>query len=93
MKKTVSETKRERLEAQRRRVTTAASEEGLSPVKRAQAELNFLLKHYDPHNENKIRQLLETLRTKGGYYDGTFTKYRDMFRKAALDYEKSTHPI
>ncbi len=93
MKKTVSETKKERIEAQRRRVTTAASEQGLSPVKRAEAELNFLLKNYDPHNENKIRLLLETLRTKGGYYDGTFTKYRNMFRKAALNYEKSTHPI
>jgi hypothetical protein len=93
MKKTVSETKRERFEAQRRRVTTSSSEQGLSTVKRAEEEIKFLLAHYDPHNENKIKQLLETLRTKGGYYDGTFAKYRDSFRKAALNYEKSTHPI
>jgi hypothetical protein len=33
------------------------------------------------------------VRTKGGYYDGKFAKYKDLFRKVALDYEKSTHPI
>ena len=62
-------------------------------VRRAEKELKFLLKNYDPHNENRIRYLLEILRTKGGYYDGKFAKYKDLFRKVALDYEKSTHPI
>ena len=62
-------------------------------MKRAEGELKLLLKNYDPHNENRMKQLLEILRTKGGYYDGTFAKYRDLFRRAAIDYEKSTHPI
>jgi hypothetical protein len=93
MKKTVSETKRERIEAQRKRVRTASSERGLSAVKRAEEELKSLLQDYDPHDENKIKQLLEVLRTKGGYYDGTFAKYRNLFRKTAREYEKTTHPI
>lgn len=92
MKKSVSQTKAERLKAVRRR-RTADSEQGLPSVRRAENELNVLLANYDPHNENRIKQLLEILRTKGGYYDGTFAKYRDLVRRAALDYEKSTHPI
>jgi len=92
VKKTVSQRKLERLKAVRRR-TTSDSEQGLPSVKRAENELKVLLANYDPHNENRVKQLLEILRTKGGYYDGTFAKYRDLARQAALDYEKSTHPI
>jgi len=92
MKKTVSQRKLERLKAIRQR-TTSDSEQGLPTVKRAENELKVLLANYDPHNEKRVKQLLEILRTKGGYYDGTFAKYRDLARRAALDYEKSTHPI
>ena len=92
MKKSVSERKLERMQAVRRR-TTADSEKGLTNVKRAENELKVLIANYDPHNENRMKQLLGVLRTKGGYYDGTFAKYRDLVRRAALDYEKSTHPI
>ena len=76
-----------------RQCTTADSEKGLPTVKRAENELRLLLADYDPHSETRVKQLLEILRTKGGYYDGTFAKYRDLARQAALDYEKSTHPI
>ena len=92
MKKSVSERKLERINALRRRVN-ADSEKGLTSAKRAENELELLLADYDPHNENRMKQLLDILRTKGGYYDGRFAKYRDLVRKAALEYEKSTHPI
>ena len=92
MKKSVSQRKLERLKAVRQR-TTADSEKGLPTVKRAENELKLLLANYEPQHEIRVKQLLEILRTKGGYYDGTFAKYRDLARKAALDYEKSTHPI
>jgi hypothetical protein len=92
VKKTVSQRKLERLKAVRQR-TTSDSEQGLSSVKRAENELKVLLANYDPHSESRVKQLLEILRTKGGYYDGTFAKYRDLARQAALEYEKSTHPI
>jgi len=92
VKKTVSERKRERFEAHRRRII-ADSEKGLSVLDRAENEIKLLLSDYDPHDERRVKQLLEILRTKGGYYDGRFAKYRDLFRRTVLDYEKSTHPI
>jgi len=92
MKKSVSQIKLERMNAVRQR-TTSDAEQGLRTVKRAENELAVLLANYDPHNEARVNCLLEILRTKGGYYDGTFAKYRDLARKAALDYEKTTHPI
>ncbi len=92
MKKSVSERKLKRMNAMRRRVT-ADSEQGLATVNRAESELKLLIENYDPHNENRMKCLLDILRTKGGYYDGRFAKYRDLVRRAALEYEKSSHPI
>ena len=92
MKKSVSERKLKRMNALRRRVT-ADSEQGLTTVNRAESELQHLINNYDPHNENRMKYLLDILRTKGGYYDGRFAKYRTLVRKAALEYEKTTHPI
>ena len=92
MKKTVSETKLKRMNALRRR-RNKDSEMGLTTVNRAESELELLIENYDPHNENRMKQLLDILRTKGGYYDGRFAKYRALVRKAALEYEKGTHPI
>ena len=92
MKKSVSDMKLQRMNALRRRRTTD-SEQGLTSVNRAEKELILLIENYDPHNENRMKQLLDVLRTKGGYYDGRFAKYRTLVRRAALEYEKGTHPI
>jgi hypothetical protein len=92
MKKSVSEMKLQRMNALRRR-KMKDSEQGLTSVNRAESELILLIENYDPHNENRMKQLLDILRTKGGYYDGRFAKYRGLVRRAALEYEKGTHPI
>ena len=92
MKKSVSEMKLQRMNALRRR-KMKDSEQGLTSVNRAESELMLLIENYDPHNENRMKQLLDILRTKGGYYDGRFSKYRALVRRAALEYEKCTHPI